>query len=81
MVPLEAPIRPAARWEKRKPWLALAAVLALAASLLGIALGTNGSGSKSPVKPRTPPVQQIGRGGNARQQARNLSAWLRRYSR
>jgi hypothetical protein len=26
-------------------------------------------------------VQPIGRGANAQQQARNLSAWLRRYSR
>lgn len=79
-VPLEAP-RHAARPQKRKLWLALAAVLAMAAVLLGIALGTGGSGGGPPAKPQTPVVQPIGRGANAQQQARNLSAWLRRYSR
>jgi serine/threonine protein kinase len=78
-VPLEVSSR-AARPDRRKLWLALAGVLAVAAILLGIALGTGGSGTP-PAKPRPPAVQPIGRGVNAQQQARNLSAWLRRYSR
>ena len=78
-VPLEASRRPA-RPDRRKLVLALAVVLAVAAILLGIALGTGGSGTP-PAKPGPPAVQPIGRGANAQQQARNLSAWLRRYSR
>ncbi len=79
-VPLEAPRRNG-RSDKRRLWLALGAVLTLAAVLLGIALGTGGSDSGPSPKPQAPAVQQVGRGANARQQARNLSAWLRRYSR
>jgi eukaryotic-like serine/threonine-protein kinase len=78
--PLEAPPR-AAGPDRRKLWLALAVVLAVAAILLGIALGTRGSEGAPPAKPRPPAVQPIARGATAQQQARNLSAWLRRYSR
>jgi eukaryotic-like serine/threonine-protein kinase len=74
-LPLEPPRR-----KLRRLWLALAGVLALAAVLLGIALGTGGS-DNHPATPPTPAVQPIGRGGNAQEQARNLGAWLRRYSR
>jgi serine/threonine-protein kinase len=69
---------PAPRRSSRRLWLALAGVLALGAVLLGIALGGS---DHPPATPRTPEVEPIGRGANAQQQARNLSAWLRRYSR
>lgn len=61
-------------------WLALAGVVVLAAVSLGIALSTGGSGGNGPAA-KPPAVQPIGRGADAHQQARNLSAWLRRYSR
>ena len=81
-VALPAPKVRRGRPERQKLWLALAGVLALAAVLLGIALTTGGSGANAPAARRQPPaVQPIGRGANAQQQARNLSAWLRRYSR
>jgi serine/threonine protein kinase len=79
-VALETP-SDAGRKDRRRPWLALVGVLALAAMLLGIALGTRGSDSTPPVNPQPPAVQPIGHGATAQQQARNLSAWLRRYSR
>jgi hypothetical protein len=79
-VALETP-RVAGREHRRRLWLALVGVLALAAMLLGIALGTRGSDSTPPANPQPPAVQPIGRGATAQQQARNLSAWLRRYSR
>lgn len=80
-VPLETPRRPPVRLGRRKLWLALAGALALAAAMLGVALGTRDSDGGSPTKPRPPAVQPIARGATAQQQARNLSAWLRRYSR
>lgn len=67
--------------DSRKLWLALAGVLAVAAVLLGIAFGTRGSDSKPPATPRPPAVRPIAPGATAQQQARNLSAWLRQYSR
>ena len=68
--------------DRRKLWLALAGVLAVAAVVLGIALTTGGFGGNTPAaNPQPPAVQPIARGANAQQQARNLSAWLRRYSR
>jgi hypothetical protein len=69
----------AVRSKKRKLWPALAGVLAVAAVLLGIALGTGGSDGSPPALP--PAVQPVGRGADVQEQARNLSAWLRRYSR
>jgi serine/threonine-protein kinase len=80
----EAPTapRPSPSPNRRTLWIALAGVVALAAVLLGIALATHGSGGNAPAaKPQPPALQPIGRGANAQQQARNLSAWLRRYSR
>ena len=73
---------PSPRPKRRTLWIALAAVVVLAAVLLGIALATRGSGDNAPAA-KAPPaaVQPIGRGVTAQQQARNLSAWLRRYSR
>jgi serine/threonine protein kinase len=72
--------RPASRG-KRKRWWVLAGVLAVAGLLLGIALGTRGSNGHPQPEPRAPVVQPIVRGTTPQQQARNLSAWLRRYSR
>jgi serine/threonine-protein kinase len=79
-VPLEAPRR-AEVPSRRRLGLALAAVLVVAAILLGIALSTRGSGGKPPARTQPPAVQPIARGATAQQQARNLSAWLRLYSR
>ena len=64
---------------RRKLWLALAGVVALAAILLAVVFAGRGSHSSSPpAEPAAPaPVQP---GANAQQQARNLSAWLKRYS-
>ena len=67
--------------DRRRLWVALASVLAVAAVLLGIAFGTRGSDSTPPAKPQPRAVQPIARGATAQQQARNLSAWLRQYSR
>jgi serine/threonine protein kinase len=78
-LPVEAPRRPARK--KRKFLLALGGVLVLAAVLLGIALGTGSSDNTAPAEPKPPAVRPIGYGANAQQQARNLSAWLRSYSR
>jgi serine/threonine protein kinase len=61
-------------------WIALAGVLTLAAILLGIGLATRDSGNR-PEKPRAPAVATIQPGATPQEQARNLSAWLRRYSR
>jgi serine/threonine protein kinase len=71
---------PRRRRDRRKPWIALAGVLVLAAILLGVALTTRDSG-KPPTKPRAPAVAPIRPGTTPQEQARNLSAWLRRYSR
>jgi serine/threonine protein kinase len=79
-VALERP-RGTGRDDWRNLWLALAGVLAVAVVLLGIAFGTRRSDSTPPVKPQPPAVRAIARGGTAQQQARNLSAWLQRYSR
>jgi eukaryotic-like serine/threonine-protein kinase len=65
--------------ERRKLWLALAVLLVLAAVLLAVALSTGGSGSSPP--PRPPAVPSISRGSTPQDQARNIAAWLRRYSR
>jgi serine/threonine-protein kinase len=73
---------PSPRPDRRMLWIALAGVVVLAAVLLGVALTISGSGDNAPAaKPRPPVVQPIARGTTAQQQARNLSAWLRRYSR
>jgi eukaryotic-like serine/threonine-protein kinase len=80
----EAPTTPlpqAASRDKRKLWWVLAAVLAVAGLLLGIALGTRWSNGQPQPEPQAPLVQPIVRGTTPQQQARNLSAWLRRYSR
>jgi hypothetical protein len=65
---------------RRRLWLALPAVLVPATLLLGIALATRDSGGKPPAKPPPPAVAPIQPGATPQDQARNLSAWLRRYS-
>jgi serine/threonine-protein kinase len=72
---------PRPRPARRGLWIALAAVLVPAAILLGIALATRDSGGKPPAKLRPPAVARIQPGATPQEQARNLSAWLRRYSR
>ena len=69
--------------ERRTLWIAVAAVVVLAAVLLGIVLATGGSREQRAgrVSAQQPAVQPIARGATAQQQARNISAWLRRYSR
>jgi serine/threonine protein kinase len=71
-VPLRTPARSRRNW----PLPALAAVLILAAIVLGVVLGTRG-GSGSPPKQRSTVVRPIPRGTNAQQQAEKIAAWLR----
>jgi serine/threonine protein kinase len=66
------------RDQRRKLWLGLAAAVAVAAILLAVTL-TGGKSSKQP-PPRPKAVPQIPRGADAQEQARNIAAWLRRYS-
>jgi hypothetical protein len=79
----EPPTRPMRAPRRRRPdrrllWLGAAGAAALAAILLAVTL-TGGHSSKQPTpKPRA--VPQIPRGADAQEQARNIAAWLRRYS-
>jgi serine/threonine protein kinase len=87
--PPTEPLRPAATavlpgpvTGNRAVWLALAGVLLLGAILLAVALATGSdsrSGSSSGA-PTAPTVQRIGRGATPQEQARNIAAWIRRYS-
>jgi serine/threonine-protein kinase len=72
-VPLPAPAPPRRR---SYLWPALAALLVLAAVILGVALATR-SGGSSPPRPRQTLVRPIPRGANAQQQAQGIAAWLR----
>jgi serine/threonine protein kinase len=58
-------------------WIAAAAVLAAVALALGL---TRLGGGESQPPPRRPAVSSIPAGPTAAEEARNLSAWLRRYS-
>jgi eukaryotic-like serine/threonine-protein kinase len=84
-VPLHVPTRvapaPQRHSSRRRLWLGLAGVLGLALILLGIALATRGGSSTPPAAPRSPAVQPIEPGATPQQQARNIAAWLERYSR
>jgi serine/threonine protein kinase len=71
---LEAPREPS----RRLLWLGAAGAAALAGILLAVTL-TGGHSSKHPT-PRPRAVPQIARGADAQEQARNIAAWLRRYS-
>jgi serine/threonine protein kinase len=71
-------LRAAHEPSRRVLWLGAAGTAALAAILLAVTL-TGGHSSKQPApRPRT--VPQIPRGADAQEQARNIAAWLRRYS-
>ena len=76
---VQAPVRRGLVKDRRAVWLALAGVVVLAAILLAVAFVGRGSHSTSPPpKPAAPAAVQPG--ADAQQQARNLSAWLKRYS-
>jgi serine/threonine-protein kinase len=78
-VPLHAPTRVAPvphRAPNNRLWLALAAVLVLAA-VFGLVLGTRGGGSSAPPPRRHLVVRPISHGANAQQQAQKIAAWLR----
>jgi serine/threonine-protein kinase len=65
----------------RRPalWIGLAGALALTAILLAITL--IGNGSPNPAAPTGPrAVPAIPRGAGPQEQARNIAAWIRRYS-
>ena len=67
------------RAQRRTLWLALAGFVALAAVFLAvIGLTTGGSGSPKPQP--VPAVPSISHGTTPQEQARNIAAWLRRYS-
>jgi eukaryotic-like serine/threonine-protein kinase len=72
---------PRPRRNPRRLWIVLAGVLVPGAILLGIALAARDSGGKPPARPRAPAVVPIQPGTTPQEQAKNLSAWLRRYSR
>jgi eukaryotic-like serine/threonine-protein kinase len=61
------------------PLLAGAIVIAAAAAVVGIVRLT--SETEAPAPPRPRPVTPPARGATPQQEAQNLSAWLRRYSR
>jgi hypothetical protein len=68
------------RPRRRRRLLVVAAlVVAALAVALGVALASRGGGEPSP--PAAPPVQPVPHSSDTAQQARNLAAWLRRYSR
>jgi len=70
---------PAARRpSRRRLWLGVAGAAALAGILLAVTL-TGGSSSKPP-PPSPRAVPAIQRGADPQEQARNIAAWLRRYS-
>jgi serine/threonine-protein kinase len=72
-VPLPTPAAPRRR---SYLWPALAALLVLAAVILGVVLATR-SGGSSPPRTRQTSVRPIRRGANAQQQAQGIAAWLR----
>jgi serine/threonine-protein kinase len=76
-----APTRPVPRRRGAPRWwlVAAVAVAALAALVLGLTRLGGGSGGTRPAPP--PRVKPIQPGRTAAEEARNLSAWLRRYSR
>jgi hypothetical protein len=71
-------VAPARADDRRFLRLALAAVVVLAAILLGVALAERGSGKREPRPPASGP--DIPRGSNPQEQAVNIAAWLRRHS-
>jgi serine/threonine-protein kinase len=60
-------------------WICAAALVAIVAVVLGLL--QLGGGKSSHKEPRPAPIAQPARGATPAQEARNLSAWLRRHSR
>ena len=75
--PTERMARP--RAQRRTLWLALAGFVALAAVFLAV-IGLTTGGSCSPKPQPVPAVLSISHGTTPQEQARNIAAWLRRYS-
>jgi hypothetical protein len=71
--------------QRRRPLAAVLAAVALVAVAVGviaaIALGGGGADVKKPVAPQVARVQPVAHSADAEQQARNIAAWLSRYSR
>jgi serine/threonine protein kinase len=65
------------RWHRSWSWAALLGAVALAALVVAL-LAVSDDGRR---KAKTPAVQPIARGATPAAEARNLSAWLRRYAR
>ena len=74
-LPLRAPAPPRRNWNWLLP--GLAALLILAALVLGVVLGTRGGGPTPSSKPQQLVVRPIPRGANAQEQAQKIAAWLR----
>ena len=72
------PVRRPRAVADRRLWLAVAAVLAVVAIVLGLALARNDTSSSSP--PHAPSVAPVPAASTPAERARNLAAWLRRYS-
>jgi serine/threonine protein kinase len=72
--------RPTPEPRRRKLWLGLAAAAALAVAAILLAVTLTGGKSSAPPPPARRAVPQIPRGADAQAQARNIAAWLRRYS-
>jgi serine/threonine protein kinase len=80
-VPLAQP-EPLRSRPNRKVVLGLAAALVLAAAIaIAASLVALSGGDAQPPVVRRPAVQPVQPGVDARQQARNLGAWIRQYSR
>jgi serine/threonine protein kinase len=82
-VPLDAPTKVAPaepRPGRRRLWLGLAGLVVLVALVVAVVLATTGGSSEPPTAPRPATVRPIPRGADARQQARNIAAWLRARS-
>jgi serine/threonine protein kinase len=78
-----APPRPAARGRWARPrWIAvtLAVLLGVAAVALAVALASH-DGTAKPRRPAAPRIVPVPRGSTPAAEARNLAAWIGRYSR
>jgi eukaryotic-like serine/threonine-protein kinase len=65
----------------RRLWLALAAIGAVVAVVIGLAVGTNGDGQTGQPAQNTPAVEPVPPASDSAGTARNLADWLRENSR